>query len=126
MARLSRRLRIALGVLAALLIAAVLVAPIVILGSGSPAKPCARTLAYKGRGYVARGAPSVVQAVAIGVGVASGCGGSPQNVNLRSLTGVSPSVAVGVEADQSSIYVRRGVCATSTAQRLLACLRRAG
>lgn len=124
MARLSRRLRISLGVLAALLIVAVLVAPVVILGSGSPQKRCARTLAYKGRTYVARPAPSAVQAIAVGVGVAAGCGGVPQNVNLRSLTGVAPSVAVGVESDQSSLYVRRGVCTSADEPRLLACLRR--
>ena len=107
------------------MIAAVLVAPVVLSSGGSAAKPCAGSLLYQGRRYVARpaGTAHVVQAIAIGVGVTSGCGASPANVDLRSLAGVKPSVAVGLPADQSSIYVRRGVCAAASPAELLGCLR---
>jgi hypothetical protein len=109
-----------------LVIGAVLVAPVVLLSGGTSAPPCAHTLLYQGRRYVARPvAPdATVEAVAIGVGVESGCGASPSNVDLRSLVGVKPAAAVGLPADDSSIYVRRGLCPASSARDLVACLRR--
>jgi hypothetical protein len=122
-------MRLLIGALAAFVIGGVLVAPVVLRGDGSPGGPaCASSLLYRGRLYVARaaGAAPVVQAIAIGVGVTRGCGVSPANVDLRSLAGVEPSVAVGLPADQSSIYVRRGVCPSASSAGLLACLRRGG
>lgn len=109
-----------------MLIGAVLVAPVVLLSGGaSRGKLCAHTLLYQGRRYIARPvAPDeVVEAVAIGVGVESGCGASPANVDLRSLVDVKPAAAVGLPADQSSIYVRRGLCPVSSARDLIACLK---
>ncbi|HXH96680.1 MAG TPA: hypothetical protein VNH40_05655, partial [Gaiellaceae bacterium] len=90
----SRGLRIALGSAGALVLLVVLVAPVVLRGgSGSS---CARTLRYAGRTYTARdaGAASVVQSIAIGVGVVSGCGASPANVDIRSITRVRPARAI--------------------------------
>ena len=112
-----------LGALAALVIAGGLVTPVVLRSGGT--KTCTRTLLYKGRRYVARQIPAnqVVEAIAIGVGVVRGCGETPANVDLRSLTGVRPLEAVGVTGDESSIYVRAGVCRATSAQ-LVACLQR--
>ena len=125
---ISRRGRLLIGGIAALVIATVLVAPLVLLpGSGTmQAKPCAQPMRYQGRVYLARPvAPArVVEGVAIGIGVTSGCGVSASNINIRSLLGVKPTAAVGLAADQSSIYVRRGVCLRSSPRELLACLRR--
>jgi hypothetical protein len=116
-----------IGAGAALLIAVVLAAPIVVRGGngGSPGGSCVPTLRYRGRTYVARSVSTrqAVEAIAIGVGVASGCGAAPANVDLRSLAGIRPADAVGVTADQSSIYVRRGVCRRSTPADLVTCLR---
>jgi hypothetical protein len=114
--------------MATLIIAAALVAPVVLRGGGSRAKACAHTLLYQGRQYVARqvGPKQAVQAIAVGVGVTSGCGASPSNVDLRSLAGVKPTDAVALAADQSSIYVRRGLCSASSSRELLGCLRRSG
>ncbi len=69
-------------------------------------------------------AGQVQEVKAIGAGVASGCGVSPSKVGLRSVDRVSPSVAVGVGADASSLYVRRDVCRHASTNALLACLRR--
>jgi hypothetical protein len=107
--------------------AVVLVAPVLPLGGGrgSSSKPCALTLSYDGSVYVARAVQGdVTQAKAIGVGVASGCGATPSDVGLRSVDGVAPSIAVGVGADATSLYVRRGVCRRASTSRLIACLRR--
>ena len=125
--RLSRRSRLLIGAAVALVIGAVLVAPIVILTGGSGPGTCTLALAYKGRSYVARAiVPSgIVQGVAIGVGVTSGCGTSPANIGVRSLLGVKPASAIGIATDQSSIYVQRGLCAAAVPRALLACLRRA-
>jgi hypothetical protein len=127
---LSRRVRLLIGGAAALVIAAVLVAPIVLLtGNGTQTKPCTQTLLFQDHEYVARRvvAAGLVQGIAIGIGVTSRCGGSaPANVNLRSLRGVKPTAAVGIPADQSSIYVRRGVCPRSSPRELLGCLSRRG
>ena len=120
-------MRLLAGASAALVIAAVLIAPVVLLSGGrSRAKPCAQTLIYQGRDYLARplAQAGVVEAIAIGVGVASGCGTSASHVDIRSLAKVRPSVAVALAGDQSSVYVRRGVCVASSARELMACLRR--
>jgi hypothetical protein len=121
----NRRLRILIGATTALVLAGVLVTPVVLSGGGSNGS-CSTTLYYLGHPYAVRrlGGASVVQAVAIGAGVTRGCGSKPENVNLRSLTGVSPGLAVGLEGDQSSIYVRRGRCAQASGQALLSCLKR--
>lgn len=122
MKRASRRLRVLLGLTAAVVVAAILVAPVVLSG-GSGGKPCAALLTFREQTYVAREASGFVQAIAIGVGVTHGCGLTPANVNVRSLAGVSPSRAIGISGDESSAYVRRGVCASASAVALLACLR---
>ena len=119
----SRRFRVLIGLAAAIVVATALVAPVV-LSSGGGGRPCAATLAYAGRAYVARDASGFVQAVAIGVGVTHGCGVAPANVDVRSLTGVASSRAIGISTDQSSVYVRRGVCPSASSDTLLACLRR--
>ncbi len=121
-----RPVALAIGAVAALLVAGMLVAPVVILSGGSKPKPCAAELTYRGRRYVARPVPRVIQAVAVGVGVENGCGAADQSVNVRSLTGVAQSVAVAVSGESASIYVRRGLCPDAAASRLLACVRRLG
>jgi hypothetical protein len=127
---LSRRTRLASGAVIALVFAVVLIAPVLPTGGGSSgkqSKPCALTLLYGGKVFVARAVTgSAIQNKAIGVGLASGCGVTPSDVGLRSIDGVSPSIAVGVGADASSLYVRRGVCRQSAPSVLIACLRRAG
>jgi hypothetical protein len=121
----NRRLRIAAGGAVALVLAGVLVSPVVLSGGGSKGS-CSTTLSYLGRPYSVRaaGGADVVQALAIGVGIARGCGSKPENVNVRSLAGVSPAAAVGVSGEQTSIYVRRGLCTHATGQSLLACVKR--
>jgi hypothetical protein len=111
----------------ALVLAIVLVSPVVLGGAKSPTKPCAETLDFQGRRYVARPVASaaLVEAATLGVGVVRGCGASPSNVDLLALAGVRSAAAVGLTADESSIYVRRGLCGRSTPSRLLGCLRRA-
>ena len=121
-----RPVALAIGAVAALLVAGMLVAPVVILTGGPKAKPCAAVLLYRGRSYVARPVPRVVQAVATGVGVENGCGAADQNVNVRSLAGIAPSVAIAVSGESGSIYVRRGLCPHASAAGLLACVRRLG
>jgi hypothetical protein len=123
-APVNRRLRLAIGGAAALVIAGVLVAPVVL--SGGPAGSCSTSLSYLGEPYTVRSTSGAdaVQAVAIGVGITRGCGSKPENVGVRSLAGVSTAVAVAVAGDASSIYVRRGVCVHSPARALLACLKR--
>lgn len=121
---MNRPLRLALGGLAALLIAAALVVPVV--DRGGPSRSCSMALSYRGRPYSVRPLPdgALVQAVSIGVGVVHGCGAKPQNVNIRSLLGVRPSIAIALEGDQSSVYVRRGVCPALAARALATCLKR--
>lgn len=121
---LSRRARLLIGISAAVVIAIVLVAPIVLLTGSSGTKPCAQSLLYERRVYTARAVASsgVVQGIAIGVGVTRGCGVAPSNVNIRSLRGVKPAVAVGLSADESSIYVRRGVCTKASPAGMLDCV----
>ena len=84
------------------------------------------TLTYAGEQYAVRPIRdnSLVQAVAIGVGVTHGCGYRPQNVDLRSLLGVSPARAVALAGDATSVYVRRGTCVRTVPGALRACLTR--
>jgi hypothetical protein len=126
--RIPRRGRLLIGACAALIILGVLVAPVVILTSGpTGGKQCSLSLLYKGRNYAARAvaSASIVEGVAIGIGVTSGCGTAPANIGVRTLVGVKPSAAIGLAADQASIYVRNGLCTRSSARTLLACLERA-
>jgi hypothetical protein len=119
----SRRTRLAVGAAAAVVIAGVLVAPIVLLGTGSKAPPCSTAILYQGQRYLPRHSGRVVEAIAIGIGVASGCGQKPQNVDLRSVQGVSAARAVVIASNPSTIYVRRGVCPSEQGSALLSCLR---
>jgi hypothetical protein len=121
----NRRLRIAMGLVAAVVLGGVLVAPVVLSGGGS-GHSCSMSLSYLGQPYTVRrtGGANVVQSLAIGVGTTHGCGSKPENVDLRSLAGVSPAAAVGLSGDQTSIYVRRGLCPHATGRALLACLTR--
>lgn len=119
----SRRIRVIAGLATAVVIGTALVAPVVLSG-GSRGKPCAASLLFRDHTYLAREASGFVQAIAIGVGVAHGCGVPATNVDVRSLAGVPPSRAIGVSTDQSSVYVRAGVCAQTSADALLRCLHR--
>ena len=107
---MQRRYRLLLGGLAALLIAGALVAPVVVSGGGGSS--CSTTLSYLGHPYVVRpvGDATVIQDLPIGVGVTRGCGTKPENVNVRSLSGVPSTAAVGLEGVSSAVYVRRGRC----------------
>src|SRR5438128_2498024 len=108
----SRPLRLAVGGATALVIGAVLVAPIVLLSGGPSGKTvvCRTTILYRRHHYVARPTSRVVEAIAVGIGVASGCATKPANVDLRSVAGVDPALAVALASDPSTVYVRRGVC----------------
>ena len=119
----SRRTRLAVGAATAVVIGAVLVAPVVLLGTGPKHAQCTTTILYQGQRYVARPSGRVVEAIAVGVGVASGCGTKPANVDLRSVQGVSSARAVALASDPSTVYVRRGVCAGKVDAMLLTCLR---
>jgi hypothetical protein len=122
--RVKKPLRLALGGVAALVLAGGLVAPVVI-GRGGSSRSCATTLFYSGHPYAVRpagGAP-MVQDLAIGVGITRGCGAKPENVDVRSLAGVRPARAVGLSGDPA-VWVRRGVCARSRPAALLTCLSR--
>jgi hypothetical protein len=102
----------------------VLVTPVVFPGGGGGS--CARTLRYAGRTYTARdvGAAPVVQSIAIGTGVVSGCGASPANVDIRSIAGVRSARAVALPTEAATLYVARGWCPDLTGAPLLRCLRR--
>lgn len=121
---MNRRLRLLVGAVAAIVIAGALVAPVVIPGGGTGS--CSATLLYLGRPYAVRsvGGATVVQDISVGVGLTRGCGTKPENVNVRSLSGVSPTAAVGLEGVPSAVYVRRGVCPAAGAGALWACLTR--
>jgi hypothetical protein len=120
----NRRLRLLVGAVVALVVAGALVAPVVLSTGGGGS--CSTTLYYLGRPYVVRavGRASIVQDVAIGVGVTRGCGNKPENVNVRSLAGVRSAAAIALEGLPSVVYVRRGVCPDSTGSALWACLTR--
>ena len=121
--RSSRRIRLFLGLLAAVLIGGALVAPVVLRGGDGPA--CTLGLTYKSVPYRARSVSGgVVQDVALGVGVTEGCGATPMNVNLRSVAGIPWQRAVAVTGDATALYVRRGLCRAASAKALLACLKR--
>jgi hypothetical protein len=110
---------------AALVIGAVLVAPVVLLGSGPSGKPsCRTTIRYNGHRYLPRSTGQVVQAIAVGVGVASGCGTRPSNVGLRSVAGIGPALAVALASEASTVYVRAGICRGAVGAGVLRCLRR--
>jgi hypothetical protein len=124
---LSRPMRLAGGAVVALVIIIGVVSP-VILGGGTPApQNCARTLRYAGHLYVARPmpAPPLAQSLAIGIGVLAGCGTPAANINVRSLAGVLPSVAIGIPSDAESVYIRQNVCPAITGHALWTCLRSA-
>jgi hypothetical protein len=121
----SRPVRLIVGVVLGVVLIAALVSP-VIIGGGTPSPgTCARTLRYESHMYVAHSMPTprLVESLAIGIGVLSGCGTPPSNINVRSFSGVRPSVAIGIPSDASSVYIRRGVCANVVEHALWACLR---
>jgi hypothetical protein len=122
----SRRTRLAVGAAVALVIAGALVAPVVLLGTEQNHPPCSTTIVYKGHRYLPQSTGRVVEAIAVGVGVASGCGTTPTNVDLRTVQGVSAARAVALSSDPSTVYVRRGVCPGKRRDALLACLRGSG
>ena len=122
----SRRTRLVVGAATALVIAGVLVAPVVLLGTGQKHAACSTTILYKGHRYLPQSTGRVVEAIAVGVGVASGCGTTPTNVGLRTVQGVSAARAVALASDPSTVYVRRGVCPGKRREALLACLRGSG
>jgi hypothetical protein len=124
---LSRPLRLAGGAVVALILIIGVASPI-ILGGGTPApRNCAKTLRYTGHLYVARSmpAPPLAQSLAIGVGVLAGCGTPASNINVRSLAGVPPSVAIGIPSDAESVYIRQNVCPSIAGHALWTCLRSA-
>jgi hypothetical protein len=120
----SRRVRLLVGGATAVVLAAVLIAPVVLLGSGArKSTACRTTIRYQGRLYDARDSGRVVEAIAVGIGVASGCGTKPENVDLRTVAGVQAGRAVALASDPSTVYVRRGVCGSLRRAALLRCLR---
>jgi len=123
----SRRTRLAVGAATAIVIGAVLVAPIVLLGTGSTKqKACTTTILYQGQRYIERSSGRIVEAIALGVGVASGCGTKPTNVDLRTVQGVSAVRAIALASEPSTVYVRSGVCPAKARAALLTCLRASG
>jgi hypothetical protein len=123
----SRRARLVVGAATAAVIGGVLVAPVVLLSTGSSRGPsCSTTILYQGQRYVGRPSGRVVEAIAVGVGVASGCGTKPTNVDLRTVQGVSATRAVALASELSTVYVRQGVCPGKERDALLACLRASG
>ena len=124
MTRVPRRVRVLVGLLGALVLLVVLVVPVVLTnGGGGGGSSCKRMLRYAGRDFVPRDA-SAVQSLAIGAGVVSGCGATPEDIDVRSLGGISPAVAVALPTESGSVYVARGRCPGRTGDALLACLRR--
>ena len=121
MDRIPRRARILLGLAGALVLLVVLTLPVVFRGGGGGS--CRRTLTYAGRDFVPRDA-SAVQALAIGTGVVSGCGAAPENVEIRSIGGISPALAVELATQSGTIYVAKGRCPDRSGAPLLRCLQR--
>jgi hypothetical protein len=121
----SRPVRLIVGAVLGVVLIAALVSP-VIIGGGTPSPgDCARTLRYERHMYVAHSmpAPPLVESLAIGIGVLSGCGTPASNIDVRSFSGVRPGVAIGIPSDASSAYIRRGVCANLAEHALWSCLR---
>jgi hypothetical protein len=98
------------------------VTPVVLRGHGSS---CSLTLRYAGRTYTARdvGNARIVQSIAVGVGVLSGCGSKPQNADIRSIVGIPPAFAVGLPTEASTLFVERDRCPGLTGRSLVRCLR---
>jgi hypothetical protein len=121
----SRRLRLVVGAIVAVVLILTLVSPVILGGGTSPPASCAETLRFRDHLYVARTmpTPTLVQSLAIGIGVLAGCGAPPSNINARSFGGVDPNVAVGIPSDASSVYIRNGVCTTAAGHALWICLR---
>jgi hypothetical protein len=119
--RIPRRVKILVGLLGAFALLIALVAPIAL--RGGPGTSCRRTLRYAGRTFVARHA-TALQSLAIGTGVVSGCGAKPADVDIRSLAGISPALAVALPTESGSVYVARGRCPGRDGAELLRCLRR--
>jgi len=122
---IPRRVRLIVGAVIGVVLIGALVSP-VIIGGGTPApRSCARTLFFATNTYVARPMPTprLVESLAIGIGVLSGCGTPASNIDVRSVSGAQKSVAIGIPSDTSSVYVRRGVCAKAVAHALWSCLR---
>ena len=109
--------------IAAIFILGALVAPVVLRGHGSS---CSLTLVYAGRTYGARdvGNALIVQSIAVGTGVLSGCGSKPQNADVRSIFGIPPAFAVALPTEASTLFVERGRCPEVTGVGLVSCLRR--
>ena len=126
MTRLPRGVRVLVLLAGAFVLGVVLVAPVVLRGGGGAS--CRRELRYAGRTYTSRdlGGARLVQAIATGVGVASGCGASPENVDVRTLSGIPRGLAVALPTESDTVYVARGRCAAETGRPLVACLRRGG
>jgi hypothetical protein len=99
-----------------------LVSPVVLRGHGSS---CSLTLRYAGRTYTARdvGNARLVQSIAVGVGVLSGCGSKPQNADVRSIVGIRPALAVALPTEASTLFVERDRCPDRTGRALVRCLR---
>lgn len=92
-----------------------------LLGTGPrQARSCRTSILFRQHRYVARPTRRVVEAVSVGVGVATGCG-KPANVDLRSVAGLGPGLVVALSSDPSTVYVRAGVC--PRAKDVLRCLR---
>ena len=108
--------------IAAIFILGALVAPVVLRGHGSS---CSLTLVYAGRTYGARdvGNALIVQSIAVGTGVLSGCGSKPQNADVRSIFGIPPAFAVALPTEASTLFVERGRCPVRTGNALVRCLR---
>lgn len=121
--RIPRRVRVLLGLVAALVIGIVLVTPVVF--RDNPNGNCTKTLEYSGVRYTARALPAFVQSIAIGTAVATGCGAAPADIAVRSVAGIDPAVALAVPTDDTSVYVHAGTCTGVAAARLLACLKNA-
>jgi hypothetical protein len=98
------------------------VAPVVLRGHGSS---CSLTLVYAGRTYEARdvGNAGIVQSIAVGTGVLSGCGSKPQNASIRSIVGIPSAFAVALPTEASTLFVERGRCPDLAGTALVRCLR---
>jgi len=114
--------RLAVGAVTAVVLAGVLVAPLVLLGTGTKhTTTCRTTILYRRHRYVGRPTRRVVEAIAVGIGVATGCGAKPANVDLRSVAGITPALAVALASEPTTVYVREGIC--PHARDVLRCLR---